>query len=204
MSKIIQPYRIFLMAMMGGGKTTVGKALAESLGWPFFDNDVHLKHLTNKSNLELEKMSVDHLHEWEVRTALDFGQKQAPLIASLAGYLGERADVLSELGKKGHIIYLKAKVETLIERIKNNPPRPLLNQSDNPEQLLAQLLGRRSKIYENRACFIITVDDLSVEKIVEKIINHLIENANYCCYSCEELRKIIKKLEAENALLKKG
>ena len=77
--------------------------------------------------------------------------------------------------ENGITIYLKASVETIWERIKDDTSRPLL-QVDNPVDTARELLNKRTPMYE-KADAIISTDNLSLEQVAEEVLN-LLNNQN--------------------------
>ena len=70
--------------------------------------------------------------------------------------------------KLGTVIYLRAKPETIAERLKGDTTRPLL-QTENPVQRIQEMLQKRASIYEQAADVILDVDDKSFEEILDEI-----------------------------------
>ena len=71
----------------------------------------------------------------------------------------------------GFVIYLKVKKETVVERLKGDDSRPLL-QCEEPEKKIEELLEYRNPIYEVGAHLVIEVDDRTVEDIAEEIVRN--------------------------------
>ena len=90
------------------------------------------------------------------------------LIISTGGGALEKANNLSNLQKNGIIIYLKADIEELFKRVKNETQRPLLKEQD-PLEVIKKLIKKREKFYLMADITIIT-DNKSPEEITEEII----------------------------------
>lgn len=135
---------IFLIGLMGAGKTTVGKQLAKQLGKTFYDADHEIEKRTGV------KVSVIFDLEGEV----GFRKREADVIEELAQLeniilaTGGGA-VLSEanravLQNNGHVIYLRAAVNDLWKRMRYDKQRPLLQNVDIRAKLEALYIERHS------------------------------------------------------------
>lgn len=138
--------------MMGVGKSTVGPALASLLGRNYLDADREIERREGRSIPEL----------FSERGEAGFRKAERETIAALAGQrlvvaLGGGAicqpGAPELLSQTGCVVYLKARVETLLERIGNDGGRPLLADL-SPEARLArltELLEERAEAYETAA-----------------------------------------------------
>lgn len=163
---------IALIGMMGAGKTTISKLLIQKLsGFSFVDTD----DLIVKS----EKMSINDIFalkgeeyfrkiESEALASILFNDNQ---IISTGGGIVKSSTNLELLKEKSIIFYLKASVDTLYERVKNNKERPLLNDSDILKKI-ELLLCERKRLYE-KAHFVIDTDGKSLNLVVSEIIEKL-------------------------------
>ena len=79
--------------------------------------------------------------------------------------------ILKLLKEKSKVFYLKASIDTLYNRVKNNNDRPLLNSDDMFEKIIS-LLDTRKDLYE-QAHFIINTDKKSLDVVVEEIVEKL-------------------------------
>ncbi|HLO01719.1 MAG TPA: shikimate kinase [Symbiobacteriaceae bacterium] len=178
---------LYLVGMMGAGKSTVGRLLAERLGWPFLDLD---------SLIEAEAgMAVPALFSSEGEAA--FRDREAELIARIAGgWAPEGAAthqpvvvatgggaVLREVNRErmrvtGLVIWLEADPERLVERTvaEGVERRPLLAGTD-PGSRLTELLARRAPLYGQAAHRQIPTDGRSPAVVVEEILSILATRA---------------------------
>ena len=159
---------IVLIGFMGTGKTSTGRLLASRLGRPFIDVD---------RKLELEcNMTIAELFSGHGEAV--FKQKEQSLISRLARYHNSviatggtvvDQEVLTRLRLNGIIISLSASVETIVERTgRRKGIRPLLD-CDNPAEVVAALLAKRSFLYQS-ADYSIDTSSYSPHQVVEKII----------------------------------
>ena len=107
---------------------------------------------------EILRQSVKSLNE----------QNTVNTVVSVGGGLPLREVNGQELHSLGIVVYLRAKVETLVKRLSHDKSRPLLAGGD-VEAKINDLMGRRASIYEERADLIIDTDDMSFEKMYGRI-----------------------------------
>jgi shikimate kinase len=110
--------RVFLVGMVGAGKTTVGRALGERTGWPYLDNDDLVHQMTGRESADIfETDGEDVLHLAEIQ-ALDvaFGMNP-PLIVGVAGAVVTDTAAREALRDGGYVVWLRAKAQTLIARV---------------------------------------------------------------------------------------
>ena len=74
--------------------------------------------------------------------------------------------------KCGTVIYLKAKPETIYERLKNDTTRPLL-QGGNPQEKISSLINARDPVYTRCADYVVEVDGIEQTEVLGKILEYL-------------------------------
>ena len=137
---------IALIGLMGAGKSTVGKVLANDLGWSFIDIDEEIvKHEKMSINDIFETKSEQYFRELETKIIKKFTQEKN-IILSLGGGAFEKGVNQEFLLKNTIVIYLCADIDTIYERIKTDNSRPLL-KCDNPKGKLKELLEKREPNY---------------------------------------------------------
>lgn len=159
---------IVLIGLMGAGKSTIGKALANALNWTFIDIDEEI--------VKQEKMSINdifaqksetYFRELETQIIKKFSNSENTVI-SLGGGAFEKEENRTILLNLNKVFYLYADVDTLYERIKTDSSRPLL-KCDNPKGKLEELLKNREPNYKKAHYIIDTNKELS------KILNEIQE-----------------------------
>ena len=145
MNNLLQGLNVFLIGMMGAGKTTVGQLLANKLGYQFFDTDVLIEKVARKTISEIfADDGEDAFRQLESQVLSELSAYTQLTIATGGGI------VLRHLNwsylHHGLIVWLDAPVEVLIERLQNDTTRPLL-QDANPTQALQTLLDQRNRLY---------------------------------------------------------
>ena len=161
------PEKIFLTGFMGAGKTSVGRALARRLGVRFRDLDSLIAERSGAGIDEIiSSLGEDRFREMESAALAEVCSAAGPAVVSTGG-----GAVISERNRRameraGVVIYLKAKLETLMRRVSLDAPRPLLKVED-PAGKAAELLAARSRFYE-AADFTIETDGLSPERVADR------------------------------------
>ncbi|MDP2171472.1 MAG: shikimate kinase [Rhodocyclaceae bacterium] len=145
---------IYLVGMMGAGKTTVGKRLAKAIGWQFVDLDQYIENATGVSVTTI----------FEIEGEAGFRQREAQALKQLAtaGKMviatggGVVLDPINRarLGASGIVVYLRASPELLYERTRHDKSRPLLQVAD-PLARIAGLVEQRDPLYREVADTII-------------------------------------------------
>jgi len=163
MAKFDQPgTNIWLIGMMGVGKTTLSRLIARQLHYEMVDVDRELECATG--------VTISTIFEIEGEES--FRQREKKIIASLASRIqsGKQRYVLATGGgsillsenqarmrESGLVIYLQAEPEGLLSRVRANKKRPLLAVSD-PLRELCEIYRQRGPLYEAAADMIVHID----------------------------------------------
>ena len=159
---------ITLTGFMGGGKTTVGRLLADALGCPFLDLDDLIVKKAGKSIPDIFAQDGEPaFRQLEARLLRQTVEKYAETTAVLA--LGGGAVMTPAsaalLHEKTVCIYLRATLDTLLSRLAGETAgRPLADDA------MAARLAEREPIYEETAHVIIDTDGLSPDEVADEII----------------------------------
>lgn len=121
---------IVLVGMMGAGKTTIGELLATKLNRELKDIDRVIEQEQKKSIIEIFTDDGEEAFRKLESETIEKFSNMSDLIISTGGGALEKANNLSNLQKNGIIIYLKADIEELFKRVKNETQRPLLKEQD--------------------------------------------------------------------------
>jgi shikimate kinase len=165
---------VFLVGFMGAGKTTVGRLLAESLGWRFEDLDDRIRAREGRSipeifaqsgEAEFRRCELAALRE--LLAELRFGP---PTVAALGGGAFAQAKIIDLLEQSGNLtVFLDAPLEELWRRCTSDGvERPLLRQRSEFEQLY-----QKRRPYYLRAQLRVDTASRSPDKIVEEITGSL-------------------------------
>ncbi len=139
---------LFLVGMMGAGKSTVGRELAQRLGYRFFDTDALVEQVSGRSIEELFATVGEASFRQLEQQVLSELASYTRLVVATGGGIVQDALNWSYL-RHGLVVWLDVPVEQLVVRLRQDAtPRPLLRQSPQPEQTLRQLLARRLRYYQ--------------------------------------------------------
>ncbi len=137
---------VVLIGMMGAGKTSVGKRLAQKLGLPFVDADDEIEAGAQMTIPEIfERFGEPYFRDGERRVIarlLDDG----PKVLSTGGGAFLNEETRRRVAERGVSVWLKPEFETLLRRVRKRSNRPLL-RTDDPEATLRKLLEERSPTY---------------------------------------------------------
>lgn len=163
-----KPMPIAFIGLMGSGKSTVAKRLAKVSARPYLDTD---KLITSASETSISDIfqthGEDYFRQLETAVLKKIEWQENPIIATGGGIILKEENQYI-LKKNCYIIYLYATEHTLLNRLKNDKSRPLLNGPDK-EAKLKTLYKERHKIYESLANKIIKTDGLSIKDILVAI-----------------------------------
>lgn len=165
---------IFLVGMMGSGKTSVGRLLAERLAVPFYDTDEIIS--------SLEDMSISDIFAHKGEAA--FRQLERELIqhwkmvegvVATGGGLPCQDDMMEVLHEKGTTVYLQVSIPEIVHRLQQDTTRPLVAGKTDKEvtKIIQNLSNARKPFYQKANIKVIGKGD--VLTIVKKIQIKLLE-----------------------------
>ena len=160
---------IYLIGLMGSGKTTLGKILSKKLDKDFYDSDQVIE----------EKLGVNVPMIFEYEGEAGFREREKDILKELVSKQNivlatGGGIILSEsnrdlLAKNGIVIYLKSNQKDLVLRMKNDKTRPLL-KNGNVELIIKKLCQEREPLYEQIADFEIATKNKRIHEVVNEII----------------------------------
>ncbi|HET7488244.1 MAG TPA: shikimate kinase [Acidimicrobiales bacterium] len=161
--------RILLVGMMGSGKSTVGRALARRLGYPYLDSDEQVIRRTGLTVPELFAERGESAFRAEEKRALaEAVTSDGPVVVSVAGGAVLDPDNRHRLHQGGTVVWLRAGLPTLTARVGTGEGRPLLGE--HPAAAMALLYARRRPLYAALADVVVDVDHRTPQQVVEKIL----------------------------------
>jgi shikimate kinase len=159
---------IVLTGFMGTGKTAIGKKLSIKLGYIYIDTDTIIESDQRMSIKDIfSKHGEPFFRDIETCVIIRVSNLDDHIISTGGGAV-LREQNISVLRKNGIIINLYASPETILERIKHNTNRPLLNKPD-PMSEIRKLLESRESYYAD-SDFRVNTDNLTKDEIADKII----------------------------------
>jgi 3-dehydroquinate synthase len=163
---------IFLVGLMGSGKTTIGRALSKRLGLRFVDADHEIEARTGATiPLIFEIEGEASFRQREADVIRDLTAQQGVVLATGGGaVLNEQSR--RHLRERGTVIYLRASVGSLVQRTSHDRNRPLLQTAD-PKAKFEVLARERGPLYEAVAHIIIETGRPNVQAIVQNILSQL-------------------------------
>lgn len=160
---------VFLVGMMGSGKSTVGRRLARRLERDFVDADKEIE----------KRCGVPVATIFEVEGEAGFRRREAALVDELTQRAGivlatGGGAVLDEesrrhLRERGFVVYLCASAAELWNRLRTDRVRPLLRAA-NPKQRVADLVAARDPLYRECAHLVVVTGRQPVERVVREIV----------------------------------
>jgi shikimate kinase len=169
------PFRLgrtlVLVGLMGAGKTSIGKRIAQHLAVPFADADAEIEAAAN--------MTVAEIFARDGEAAFRAGERRVisrlldgpiHVLATGGGAFMDPA-TRARVRERGLSIWLRADIEVLLARVAKRRHRPLLNQGD-PREVLERLIAARHPIYAEAD---LAVDSLAApaEAMVERVLAQL-------------------------------
>jgi len=167
---------IFLVGLMGAGKTTIGRLLARRLDMTFIDSDHEIEARTGATIpwiFEIEGEASFRRREADVIRELTAG---SGIVLATGG--GAVLDPASRalLAERGTVIYLRASVSSILQRTAHDKNRPLLQTAD-PRRKLEDLTAQREPLYREIADMVIDTGRPNVQSMVQTILDQLAVDA---------------------------
>jgi 3-dehydroquinate synthase len=163
---------IFLVGLMGAGKTTIGRLLARKLGKRFVDSDHEIEARTGASIPWI----------FEIEGEASFRRREAEMIRELTGQhgivLATGGGVVLDpanrafLAERGTVIYLRAGINSILQRTSHDRNRPLL-QTPDPRRKLEELTAQREPLYREVADLVIDTGRPNVQSMVHTILEQM-------------------------------
>jgi shikimate kinase len=160
---------IVLVGMMGSGKTSVGRNLAQHLGLPFVDSDDEIRKQCGMSLDDFfRRYGEVEFRRGEMRVVARL-LKQGPKVLATGGGAFCNAETRANIATHGFSIWLKDDPNRLVARVIGSRERPLLN-SEDPTSLFLELSVQREPFYST-ADLTIELRNRQRDKIVQEILS---------------------------------
>jgi len=159
---------VFLVGLMGAGKTTIGRSLAKRLGLNFVDSDREIEARTGVSiPTVFEIEGEEGFRKREAQVISDLAQASGQIVATGGGAV-LRAENRACMTSSGFVVYLNVPPFTLWERTRHDRNRPLL-QVEDPLLKLQELYAQRDPFYRDVADLVIDGNRTNAHSVLQLI-----------------------------------
>lgn len=158
---------IVLIGMMGVGKTTIGRRLAQLLGRRFVDADAEIERAAGCSITEIFERHGETFFRNGERRVITRLMDGPPCVLATGGGAWMNKETRARIRQRGLSVWLRAPIPVLLKRVHGRHGRPLL-ATGNPHDILSRLAEQRHPVYAE-ADLIVDCGDETVEQGVEKL-----------------------------------
>jgi len=163
--------RLVVVGMMGAGKSTIGRATAALLGWPYVDNDDLVRELGGAEAPAIASArGVDELHRVEIAALEEVLRRPGPLVAGAAGFAVVEPGAARLLRERATVCWLRARPATLRDRIGDGTGR---RDDARSQGWLAATSAERELAFAAVADVILDVDERSVDDLAADLAARL-------------------------------
>ncbi|AGF48672.1 shikimate kinase [Candidatus Kinetoplastibacterium oncopeltii TCC290E] len=164
---------IFLIGMMGSGKTTIGRNISNILDRKFIDLDFAIETRCGVSITTIFEIEGEQGFRKREEVVLSECSNETNTVLATGG-----GSVLSHynreiLKKRGIVVYFQASIDDLFQRTSLDSNRPLLANTSKPYEKLRDILRQRDPIYKEVADIIINTSDTSIYALVNNLVSIL-------------------------------
>ena len=161
---------IYLIGMIGGGKSTIGRILANQLKWAFIDVNEMLEAIYSRPLQEIiETFGEDSLRKMEATMLQELSQGEHQVFACNSDTVLEES-IFQTMDTTGATIWLDAPVADLVERMESKDM--VIEAGGDPGNILQEMLDDRKKYYQ-RANVRVATDNLPPEVTAKEILKVL-------------------------------
>ena len=163
---------ISLCGMMGSGKSTIGKILANKLDYNFIDVDKMIEIKAKKTIINIfQEDGEKYFRDLEEEITINILNSNETIV-SLGGGAIINKNIRKSIKKNSYSIYLKVDVDILTKRLQNSKTRPLIYKKNSKNELMS-LINKRETYYQKADLIVKNEKNISktVENIIKKIIN---------------------------------
>ena len=168
------PGSIFLVGMMGAGKTSVGRVLAKRLQKSFYDSDQVIEDRTGVKIPVIFEIEGEAGFRVRESTVIDELTELRDIVLATGGGSVLIETNREKLRTRGTVVYLRATVRDLLNRTRHDKNRPLLQAAD-PRARLTELYEKRDPLYREVAHLIVDTGNQSLTSLVNRLCQLLLE-----------------------------
>jgi shikimate kinase len=164
---------LILVGLMGAGKSSVGRLVAQQLGVPFIDSDIEIERVSRMTITELfAAYGEEEFRALEARVMKRL-LKGGPRVVSTGGGAFINARTRRHIKKGGLSVWLKADLDVLWDRVNKRDTRPLL-KTENPKQTLENLMNARYPVYAEADLTVLS-RDVRKEVMADEVLRAVVE-----------------------------
>ena len=165
-------YNIVLIGFMGAGKSTISEFLKTVFAMEVIEMDQIIAERQSMSISDIfETYGEEYFRDLETNLLIEM-QSKKNIVISCGGGVPMRERNVVEMKKNGRVVLLTAKPETILNRVKDNHDRPLL-EGNKTVPFIADLMEKRREKYQAAADIVIETDDKSELEICEELVKKL-------------------------------
>lgn len=165
----VSRWPVLLAGMMGSGKTTVGRLVAERLGVRYLDNDAEVRRATGRTVPQIaEAEGQAGVRAAEADYVRAVVSRPDRVVAGVPGGAVLDPELRALLRAGGFTVWLRARPSTLAARVGSGAGRPWLE--GDPERVLAAMDAERAGWYSEVASMVLDVDDLTAEQAAARVV----------------------------------
>jgi shikimate kinase len=162
-----------LVGLMGSGKSSVGRLLAERLGRTLIDTDEQVEAATGTTIGELFSTRGEAaFRRYELDTLQRSLARAEPVVIATGGGVVTTSEARRALALDATVVWLRASPEALAGRLHGDTTRPLLGDRD-PVEVLSELHEHRAPLYEEVADVIVDVDHDEPSRVADRVLDVL-------------------------------
>ncbi len=160
---------IVLVGLMGAGKSSIGRRLAQRLGLDFLDADTEIERAAGCTIEEIfARFGEPAFRDGERRVILRLLEERAPIVLATGGGAFMDAETRAAIRNHAIAVWLRAELDVLLRRVARRSNRPLLKQGD-PREVLERLMALRHPVYAE-ADLVVESDESPAETTVDRVI----------------------------------
>lgn len=165
-------YNIVLIGFMGAGKSTISEFLKTAFAMDVIEMDQIIAEREGMTISDIfEVYGEQYFRDLETNLLIEM-QSRTNVVISCGGGTPMRECNVVEMKKNGRVVLLTAKPETILDRVKDNHDRPLI-ENNKTVPFIAELMEKRRAKYEAAADIIIETDGKSELEICEELVHRL-------------------------------
>jgi len=160
---------IYLIGLMGVGKTTIGKQLAKALQRPFYDSDKVIEESTGVDIPTIFSYEGEEGFRIREQSVIQHLTSLQGIVMATGGGAVLKQENREALKGSGFVVYLHCSIDKILYRTRHDTQRPLLKTA-NPRQRLQTLLAQREPLYQECADFKIDSGSIPGKTVVKTIL----------------------------------